>query len=310
LLFLVAAVVLLFTRLDILQALTARDGHIIVNSPTVYTRQRLVNDRLSQAAWLQEQLLVTKGSDPTFRSLDQVRVRRSANATTIGLAIGPSGAQSGNVTLVAVPAAKPDVPPSSSSPPAEGPAASPESNEPAIPLVDPTTADLFRAKNTYREEVRAEMMETQLDDRHDIRGNTIYRLAFDATILAGTRKDSLAVVKVKLSHDWKDFGADYDELYAEWLRYMQKVLDVSATGVASSLYNRAVSRDARLQLRLPRFLSRSVCYFLMERNLIPPKGEYDVTNHPCNDEHGSPESRHGSPESRKAREFLTEYIGS
>ena len=35
----------------------------------------------------------------------------------------------------------------------------------------------------YREEVRSEIMETRLDDRHDILGNTLFRLKFDATIL-------------------------------------------------------------------------------------------------------------------------------
>ena len=35
-------------------------GSIILNSPTIYTRQRLVNDRLSQADWLSEQLKMTE----------------------------------------------------------------------------------------------------------------------------------------------------------------------------------------------------------------------------------------------------------
>ena len=55
------------------------------------------------------------------------------------------------------------------------------------------------------------MMETQLDDRHYIPGNTLYRLAFNAAVLAGTRKYFLAVVTVKVSHDWEDehFENDY-----------------------------------------------------------------------------------------------------
>src|SRR5438067_774787 len=37
-------------------ALFATEGQIIVSSPAVYTRQRLVNDRLSQTSWLRDQL--------------------------------------------------------------------------------------------------------------------------------------------------------------------------------------------------------------------------------------------------------------
>src|ERR1700730_18713834 len=45
------------------------NGQIIINSPTVYTRQRLVNDRLQQATWLQDQL---KATGNNFRSVDQL----------------------------------------------------------------------------------------------------------------------------------------------------------------------------------------------------------------------------------------------
>jgi hypothetical protein len=58
--------------------------------------------------------------------------------------------------------------------------------------------------NTYREEVRSEMMQTLLDDRHDILGNTIYRLAIDATVLAGRKSDKLALISVILNYNPDD----------------------------------------------------------------------------------------------------------
>ena len=112
-----------------------------------------------------------------------------------------------------------------------------------------TTSALFRAKNSYREEVRAEMMETQLDDRHDILGNTVYRLSFDASVLAGTRRDVLAGISVKLSHcpnranlsdtdtcsskgltddrlsaTKRMYDEDYERLYYDWIRDLQKTV--------------------------------------------------------------------------------------
>jgi hypothetical protein len=59
----------------------AEVGQIIVNSPTVYTRQRLVNDRLAQSQWLQEQL---KQAEKEFRSVAQVRNSVLDRAMTIG----------------------------------------------------------------------------------------------------------------------------------------------------------------------------------------------------------------------------------
>jgi TFIIF-interacting CTD phosphatase-like protein len=58
-LILIAAVMIYFGP-DLSEILAPRsDGHIIVNSPSIYTRQRLVNDRLEHSAWLKDQLKVT-----------------------------------------------------------------------------------------------------------------------------------------------------------------------------------------------------------------------------------------------------------
>src|ERR1700738_1602206 len=52
-----------------------RDGNIIENSPTVYTRHRLVNDRLEQAHWLRTQLEITEDSKDKkeFQTIDAIR---------------------------------------------------------------------------------------------------------------------------------------------------------------------------------------------------------------------------------------------
>jgi hypothetical protein len=272
--------------------LMARDGQIVVGSPTVYTRQRLVNDRLSQTAWLQGQLDVTKPeTNPVFHSIDEVRTQTVYAKTKVGLAIG----------------ADLEHPSESHSAPTSSAAPSSEDRPQVIPEVEPTTADIFRAKNTYREEVRSAMMETQLDDRHDIRGNTIYRLAFDAAVLAGTKKDSLAVIAVKISHDWTDpyFANDYAELYEEWLRYMQKVLDDSVNEVAMILINRSLDGDRRLQLTLPTVISRDVCWLLVNLQMIEveKQPDFDETSrlNPCN-------SATSSKELKQANEFLQAYI--
>jgi hypothetical protein len=44
-------------------------------------------------------------------------------------------------------------------------------------------ADDFRERAEYRETIRNELLETRLDDSHDIAGNTLYRLKFGGTVL-------------------------------------------------------------------------------------------------------------------------------
>jgi hypothetical protein len=231
------------------------DGQIIVNSPAVYTRQRLVNDRLSQSAWLQDQLLVTKDGPTRFRSIDEVRGERVARALVSEMRVNQRPSSD---AAAAAPAA---LLASDQARSAEGGAAASQRTDGAqgdeAPNIEPTTADLFRAKNTYREEVRSEIMETQLDDRHDIQGNTIYRLSFDATVLPGTRTDALAVIKVGLNHGMDQLDGEYYQLYEDWLRYMQRNIANSIEAIANQLQTR--TPDPRLRVELPNFIVRVIC---------------------------------------------------
>jgi hypothetical protein len=79
-----------FYKTPILEFIDHADvGKIVVNSPTVYTRQRLVNDRLDQAHWLRTQLKSTEvGYDQKFNSIDQVR--RTVSNTQFKIADAPA----------------------------------------------------------------------------------------------------------------------------------------------------------------------------------------------------------------------------
>jgi hypothetical protein len=213
----------------------AEDGKIIVNSPTVYTRQRLVNDRLDQARWLRTQLEFTeKEREKDFKSIDQLNNVYSNTQANLGEGSGDKKI---------------------------------EKPVPSSISVEATTTAQFRAKNTYREEVRSEITQTELDDRHDIRGNTIFRLAFDASILAGTRRGSVAGIGIKLNHrpeSAKDankivYDDDYRSLYEDWARYFQDTIRKSLSIVPKSI----MSPDPIPQLRIlfTEFLLRRICQF-------------------------------------------------
>ena len=63
----VLVALLLFGSYPYLKSRTVH-GSIILSSPTVYTRQSLVNDRLSQASWLTKQLKLTEKEPLQFDS--------------------------------------------------------------------------------------------------------------------------------------------------------------------------------------------------------------------------------------------------
>jgi len=66
----------------------------------------------------------------------------------------------------------------------------------------------LRALLVYREQIRSLMIENQLDDRHDLRGNSLYRLRFDATVLPGGNTRASAKVTISVLPPDDLFGFD------------------------------------------------------------------------------------------------------
>lgn len=141
-------------------------GKIYVDTPEVYSRERLVNDRFQQDAWLREKL------------------RENPDHAVQG-AIGTSSASNTNLSLAV--GVKPKTAP--------GQAA----EKSVIPSeVGDTAVEALRDTMAYREEVRNEILENQLDDRHDIAGNTLYRLKFDTTVIPHDDTSAYAMVEVTI----------------------------------------------------------------------------------------------------------------
>jgi hypothetical protein len=156
------------------------EGTIFVETPQVYTRERLVNDRFVQESWLRNEL----EGRPTIGPSETANVTRQQ---TTSLRVAAGGAE-----------APPPTPPDRG-----GPNADPTSSGRA-PSVSPSVDFLLR--NAHRELVRAHLIENQLDDRHDIRGTTIYMLKFDASVLPGNNTRKGAFVRVRAVQDGASSG--------------------------------------------------------------------------------------------------------
>ena len=139
-----------------------RSGLIYVESPEVYTRQRLVNDRYLQDAWLRGKL--EQIEDPNTAWVDTVRLsRRDAG---VSLADG-DGAGTG------------------------------AADETLDGLADIRLSfeTQFKLQANARDEIRQMILENALDDRHDLTGNTVYGLKFDTSVLPGSRtRESPAII--------------------------------------------------------------------------------------------------------------------
>ncbi|MEV8468435.1 hypothetical protein AB0T83_16795 [Fluviibacterium sp. DFM31] len=158
-----------------------KSGLIFVESPEVYTRQRLVNDRYRQDAWLRGKLDEIDANGSSF--IDQRVSRILETNANINLNAAPGGT-----------AAAPDA------------AATPNQVTINIPETDeiPFGAK-FELQSAARDKIRQLILENSLDDRHDLSGNTVFGLKFDTAVLPGTKATLSPTVIVRMSSNPLEF---------------------------------------------------------------------------------------------------------
>ena len=201
----VIAMVFLFLPLEhnesTVRSVGKTHGRILIDSPEVYTRERMVNDRFRQEAWLLQEL-ERADSVPRVQGVFEVESssRRSLNVTTTQSPTPPKQEK------------REDQHGGSG----KGKDGQPEklrsSEQPQLSAIE-----VFRSRQAYLEEVRNAIIENQLDDRHDLDGNTLYRLKFDATIIPGNDSSAWAEIKVQIRNDTATDLAELKALFTDWI---------------------------------------------------------------------------------------------
>ena len=160
------------------------NGRIYVDSPEVYTRERLINERLDEAAWLTSQLKKVNTA-----SLPPGLVYQENLFSKLGVQGEGKASELDDTPKV-------DNPDSHvvDNPGAQTSDSSPSPNE-AWPI--PFDHE-FKLKSAYRELIRQKQIENKLDDRHDLEGNSLYVLKFDTTVLSIPASEAKALVRISI----------------------------------------------------------------------------------------------------------------
>ena len=106
----------------------------------------------------------------------------------------------------------------------------------------------FAARQAYRRTIRAALAENDLDDLHDLDGNSLYRLQFRASILPGTgkRKAKWGVARYTIDNPHVT-REELDRLYFEWLAHSSYRINARETGKKMAAHtNMGDSRHALL----------------------------------------------------------------
>lgn len=214
-------------------------GHVIVGTPQVFTRERLIQERVDEEAWLKQQL--AKPPDGvSFQGIRDIRdfsgihqelratfdpaqselfrLDHDITKTTKELELAKArhelraykqsdGKEIQNVAKD--PAGSGSASPETSTlgePPASTSRKIPDktdelrSGEQAkTTKAQPGILDKLHDQLAFRNTVRAAMRERQLDDAHDLTGSAIYDFQFDVTLMPESEHDQYAKVLVKVN---------------------------------------------------------------------------------------------------------------
>lgn len=193
------------------------EGTIIVDAPQLFTRERLLNERLRETEWIDRQieLVDEKLENGQFGKPDALAVSELLLKLR-----GPAG--NGNQTKPASRAVD-------NEPQSETNAAGD-----AYDLLKevsgfaPSPQTAFDAASDFRERLSLQRYETILDDAHDLGENTLHRLNFHLTISPARQyTDSLVAVSVRMSETFDDSQMieSYARLMIESRKRMQDLVE-------------------------------------------------------------------------------------
>lgn len=185
-------------------------GRIVIDSPEVYTRERLVNDRFYEDAWLRERLQKINELEIGIQGFVRSRIKRS------------SGIQMGVVHGLTSPGSQESRDAESQT---EETSELAEKEPEGLPPQG-LFRDLFKQLLDIRSAIRSEIIENQLDDRHDIASNTLYNFKFDTTVITpGDDTSAWACVQISISKPDDRVNVEaLPALYTNWIDYMRALL--------------------------------------------------------------------------------------
>ncbi|MFN7951227.1 MAG: hypothetical protein U0610_05845 [bacterium] len=166
---------------------------IYVDHPEVFTRERLLTARNREQYWLEKQL--ERDTEPGLQGLRQL-TRFQGTFVEAAASVGP--ASSDETSGVG------------SKAPAVPEAGLPDPSKIVRSQAKLTAIEEFEERLAYRNAVNASLREVELDDAHDLFGQTIYTLKFDVTVLPGESDADYAVLDFWLCNVGYQEGQDQD----------------------------------------------------------------------------------------------------
>ncbi len=166
---------------------------IYVDHPEVFTRERMLTARNREQYWLEKQLALD--AEAGIQGLRQL-TKFQGTFVEAAASVGPSSSEE----TASVGSKAPAVPS----------AGLPDPSKIVATQAKLTPIEEFEGRLAYRNAVNASLREVELDDAHDLFGQTIYTLKFDVTVLPGESDADYAVLDFWLCNVGYQEGQETD----------------------------------------------------------------------------------------------------
>lgn len=289
---------------------------VAVGSPSVQTRERLINDRFEQVAWAD--LLLKSTMTVTAPGLHMPGAAPGSVATD----------SNGEATHPAAAADQPkpqDTPTKDASKEAAAEFSGSAMLRRQIEQYGGEQAAWFDRMLGFRDRLRLERADAMLDDRHDMDNNTLYNLSFDAAVVPLSGVHGYAVVEVTLTDDPAELQLhlspeiegvryalrrfttlrrqDVFEIYFDWLGRTQQLVKDNLIDADLSLAD-----QTQANLELADRLRRDLCESLM----VTQGHDFNVSRDACRRALGERLVPHTLPqmdnESAEARQVMQDIV--
>lgn len=111
-----------------------------------------------------------------------------------------------------------------------------------------TSIELLRDQLAFRNAIQSALREQELDDAHDLHGNTLYTLKFDLSVLPESNNSQFGKVVFDLPKLTCEPGEEMDGFYNSWFWSVRRAIQAEAVSLEQRSDAGLLSREERIRL--------------------------------------------------------------
>lgn len=199
---------------DVNEGEPPRAATIVVSDPQLYARETLINDRREEFEYLGKLLTESADRSKVTFSPQVIRDISVVSALRAAAQAGSADSDTGSNATNSQPANT-----SNNSTATPDPTKQAQNVKADSSKLESSPQEAFRDRQAYRGDLRAALASVNLDDLHDLGGNSLFRLQFKVGIFPGEIKNKFGAAQLTIQRPALK-REDIQTIYRTWLGHI------------------------------------------------------------------------------------------